>query len=251
VRLSFSRVSAYRRCPYQYRLGWVERVPPPTRPYTRLANALHIALAAYHRPGAGSTPTLEILLGHYWGAWSGYGPLSAYDERQRRTGEEILSRYFAGLGGVWPSTLYVEMPFEVQLGPHTLFGRLDRVDDSPRGLEVVDYKTAETPSAPPDTLQLDVYSLGLETLVGQLPSVVSFYYLRSNEKLSFERGRADAAATRAHLEGLARTLEADWRLEPTPGPVCVPCPYRAYCPAIAENPLPIPSGDTGQLRLDL
>lgn len=251
MRLSFARVSAHRRCPFQYRLAWVERVPPPSRPYTKLANALHLALAAFHRPGSGGPPTLEGLLDLYWKAWSSFGRLTSYDERQHAAGEEILRHYFAGLGGAWPSTRYVETPFEVQLGPHTLFGRLDRVDDAPGGLEVVDYKTAETPERTPDTLQLDVYCLGLETLVGQLPRVVSFYYLRSNEKLSFARTRADADATREYLEGLARAIEADWRFEPTPGPVCASCPYQVYCPAVTEYPRPIPKGDSGQLRLDL
>ena len=251
MRLSFARVNAYRRCPFQYRLAWVERLAPPSRPYTKLANALHLTLAAFHRPGADAPPTLEALLDLYYNAWSGFGRLTAYDERQHAAGEEILHRYFAGLDGAWPRTRYVETPFEVQLGPHTLFGRLDRVDETPGGLEVVDYKTAETPERPPDTLQLDVYCLGLAALAGRLPRVVSFYYLRSNEKLSFERTRADAEATRAYLEGLARAIEADWRLEPTPGPVCASCPFQVYCPAVTENPRPIPSGDSGQLRLDL
>jgi CRISPR/Cas system-associated exonuclease Cas4 (RecB family) len=96
-----------------------------------------------------------------------------------------------------------------------------------------------------------VYCLGLEALVGQLPRVVSFYYLRSNEKLSFARTREDAEATRAHLESLARAIEADWRFEPTPGPVCAHCPFQIYCPAVTEHPLPVPNANSGQLRLDL
>jgi RecB family exonuclease len=251
VRLSFARISSYRRCPFQYRLAWVERVAPPSRPYTKLANALHLTLAAFHRPGAAGEPTLDGLLETYRRAWSGFTPLSVYDWRQHAAGEEVLRGYFGRLGGAWPRTTHVEAPFELQLGPHTLFGRLDRVDDTPRGLEVVDYKTAETPEASPDTLQLDVYCLGLEALVGRLPRVVSFYYLRSNESLSFERTRADADATRDYLGGLARAIEADWRFEPAPGAACAACPYQAYCPAVAEHPRPIPSADSGQLRLDL
>ena len=251
MRLSFARVSSYRRCPYQYRVAWVERIPPTSRPYTKLANALHLALAAFHRPGSGGPPTLEGLLDHYWAAWSGFGRLTSYDEQQHAAGEEILRRYHDGLGGAWPSTRFVETPFEVQLGPHTLFGRLDRVDETADGLEIVDYKTAETPARKPGTLQLDAYCLGLEALVGRLPQAVSYYYLRSNEKLSFQRTHADAEATREYLVGLARAIEADWRLAPTPGAACASCQYQVYCPAVTENPRPIPHGDSGQLSLDL
>jgi RecB family exonuclease len=167
----------------------------------------------------------------------------------------MLRAYVERLGAKMPDTVYVEAPFELQLGPHVVLGRLDRVDETPDGLEVVDYKTAEVPSESdglPDTLQLDVYQLGLQALSGRLARRVSYYYLRSNQKVEFARDEADAGRTRGLLEEIARALEADWRFEPLPGPVCAGCPYTRHCPAVAERPRPLAHRrDGGQLRLDL
>jgi putative RecB family exonuclease len=190
-----------------------------------------------------------LLLEHYRRAWSGY--LSPFDRGQIAEGERILTAYVEKLGPTMPQTLYVEAPFDLQLGPHTVFGRLDRVDDTPDGLEIVDYKTAET-ATDPDTLQLDVYMLGLRVLAGRLAEKVSYYYLRSNEKVEFTRTAADAERTMALLEEMAREVEADWRFDPRPGPACPACQYTAYCPAVTADPRPLPSsGDEGQLQLRL
>jgi hypothetical protein len=49
VRFSFTRLDTYRRCPYQYRLRYQLRLPGQPRPGTRLALALHAALASFYR----------------------------------------------------------------------------------------------------------------------------------------------------------------------------------------------------------
>ena len=255
MRLSFARVSAYRRCPYQYRLAWIEKVPPKSRPYTRLANALHLALAAFHRgkaptsPDAPQEPSLATLLDLYRRAWT--GRLTPFDRKQLAVGESILRVYVQRLGSTMPNTIHVEAPFEIQLGPHVVYGRLDRVDETADGLDIVDYKTADT-KIEPNTLQLDVYQLGLQALSGRLANRVAYYYLRSNERVEFVRGEADARRTRDLLVAAARELESDWQLSPRPGPACVTCPYTAHCPAVNARPEPLPGRRAGdQLRLEL
>ena len=49
MRFSFTRLETYRRCPFQYKLRYQHRLPGQPRPGTRLALALHAALATFYR----------------------------------------------------------------------------------------------------------------------------------------------------------------------------------------------------------
>ena len=49
MRFSFTRLDTYRRCPFQYKLRYQLHVPSQPRPGTRLALALHAALAEFYR----------------------------------------------------------------------------------------------------------------------------------------------------------------------------------------------------------
>jgi hypothetical protein len=49
MRFSFTRLATYRRCPFQYKLRYQHHVLGQPRSGTRLALALHEALAAFYR----------------------------------------------------------------------------------------------------------------------------------------------------------------------------------------------------------
>jgi PD-(D/E)XK nuclease superfamily len=49
MRFSFTRLETYRRCPFQYKLRYQHHLPGQPRPGTRLALALHAALADFYR----------------------------------------------------------------------------------------------------------------------------------------------------------------------------------------------------------
>lgn len=250
MRFSFTRLDTYRRCPFQYKLRYHAHVPGQPRPGTRLAVALHAALAAFYRDSA-AMPYPDDLLGAFDAQWP--AELTERDVRAMEEGRALLVDYFRRQGDQWPKVRFVEEPFRLELGRHTLVGTLDRVDELPDGtLQIVDYKTARTPPRAPDTFQLDVYQIGLAAKAGELAARIVFEYLRHGTQYVVEVDDRNIARTLDRLSAVLAAVEGDDTLAPRAGEHCRQCDYAAYCPARTARPLPIPvAAPEGQLALGL
>jgi len=250
VRFSFTRLETYRRCPFQYKLRYQLRVPGQPRPGTRLAIALHAALASFYQHLA-PMPWPDHLLAAFDAQWP--TELAERDARAMEEGRALLVDYFRRQGDSWPRVRDVEEPFRLELGRYTLVGVLDRVDELPDGtLRIVDYKTARTPPREPDTFQLDVYQLGLAAKTGRLAEQIVFEYLRHGVQRVVEVDDRNLRCTLERVEGVVAGVEGDDTLAPRPGDYCRRCDYIAYCPAQRADPLPLPSdGPLAQLTLGI
>ena len=250
MRFSFTRLDTYRRCPFQYKLRYQHHLPGQPRPGTRLALALHAALAAFYR-NRPCIPYPDDLLSPFDAQWP--ADISERDVRALEEGRGLLVDYFRRQSDAWPTVRFVEEPFRLELGRHTLVGKLDRVDELPDGsLQIVDYKTARTPPRAPDTFQLDVYQLGLVAKTGELASRIVFEYLRHGTQHVVEVDDRNIRPTLDRMGGVLAAVEADDALAPRTGEHCRQCDYAAYCPARTPQSLPIPSvAPEGQLVLGL
>jgi RecB family exonuclease len=250
MRFSFTRLDTYRRCSFQYKLRYQHHVPGQPRPGTRLALALHAALAAfYHDRPAMAYP--DDLLSSFDAQWP--AELSERDVRAMEEGRGLLVDYFRRQDDVWPQVRFVETPFRLELGRHVLVGKLDRVDELPDGtLQIVDYKTARTPPQTPDTFQLDLYQLGLVAKTGELASRIVFEYLRHGTQHVVDVDDRNLQRTLDRMSAVLAAVEGDDTLAPRTGEHCRQCDYAAYCPARTAQPLPIPiAAPEGQLALGL
>ena len=120
------------------------------------------------------------------------------------------------------------------MGPFVLQGRIDRVDKTPAGFEIIDYKLAHRHIVPPDPLQLDVYQLGFHSLSGESAKELSFYYLRTGQK---ETVTADTpAAAQARIRAACRDISREQEFAPKEGSWCTSCDYREFCPIQSRTP---------------
>ena len=119
-------------------------------------------------------------------------------------------------------------------------GRFDRVDETPEGYEIIDYKLLHSSPLPPDPLQLDVYQLGFHAKTGKVAKKLSFYYLRLGEKESVETDDLSAAQARARAS--CRDISREQKFLPHEGVWCASCDFQEFCPAKARNPRPVPAG---------
>jgi putative RecB family exonuclease len=250
MRFSFTRLDTDRRCPFQYKLRYQHHVPGQPRPGTRLALALHAALAAFYRDRP-CRPYPDDLLSAFDAQWP--AELTDWDVRAMEEGRALLVDYFRRQADTWPKVRLVEEPFRLELGRHTLTGTLNRVDELPDGrLQIVDYKTARTPPHAPDRFQLDVYQLGLVAKTGELASRIVFEYLRHGTQHVVAVDDRNLRRTLDRMSAVLATVEGDDTLAPRTGEHCRQCDYAAYCPARTAQPLPLPiSAPEGQLVLGL
>ena len=269
--LSYSSYRTYLECPLRWKYLYVERRPETPRGYFTFGRVVHAVLEELVRPlvvpgvrrrdGGESQTTLrewsdpgevsatsggpgpmsaEQLLALYDRSWLSEGYVSKDEEvRYRALGRELLLRYRDRLELEPPSPVAVEEHLETRWDGLPVHGYVDRIDRTPDGgLEVVDYKTSRELSAEDaaSSDQLTLYQVLVERNYRAPVERLTLLHLRSLTPL-----RAPPRGPRA-LEPLHQRMGEvvdgirEEAFEPTPGPHCARCDFRAICPEFRPMP---------------
>ena len=140
--LSASDIETYRTCPLKYKFARVFRIPQEPTLNQRFGILVHQVLERFHA-GATLAQGLPELLGLLEAGWRRGGFGDSEEERQLRAkATQALMRYHERFQERGRRAGLVRALVPVQLGPHVLRGRVDRVDRLPDGAyELIDYKT--------------------------------------------------------------------------------------------------------------
>ncbi len=239
--LSFSQIEEYIDCPERFRLRHVLNVPTPAHHALSYGRALHEAVAFFHSAvGSGRPPSEEELIAAYRRAWSADGYLSRRHEEARfEAGRQALVAFRDAQLEQQPNVVAVERPFDFVHDGVRIRGRLDRVDETPAGPVIIDYKSsdvadqAKADARARDSLQLQVYAIAHQNRTGKPPSEVALHFLGTGVvgRATPDAARLERASDKisSALDGMARGA-----FEPRPNPVaCGYCPYRQVCTASA------------------
>ena len=164
---------------------------------------------------------------------SGFG--DSDDEQQfRERAVDALERYWRARPRVRRRAGLVRALVRVQLGPHLLRGRVDRVDRHPDGrYELIDYKTgkAKTEEELREDVQLSLYQMGARESWRLETSAQSYFYVLTGEKVPVEHSEEELERVRDTVAEIAGGILKQ-EFEPTPSPeICRFCDYRIICPA--------------------
>ena len=186
LRLSASRLTAYRECPLRYKFAHHLSLEEVSSDAMTLGTLIHDVLEAYHDPSTALPPTretLESLLERLFDPAAFSRPAVARQVRAKAS--ELLDGYFlkyAQTAGV----IAVERSFRFSLGPHLVSGRIDRIDRRDNGmLELLDYKTGNAMSRAEaeSDIQLALYDLAFQhvpelSALGR-PEKATYLYLKA------------------------------------------------------------------------
>ncbi len=251
---SYTQLSSFRTCPLQYKFAFIIKIPVPGKGALTFGKTMHATLQVFMeqwkekgRPvsagfaGSGDTsyttsdelPTLENLLKIYAEKWSDewYGTPHARDEYRDR-GVALLTRWYEGFAKKPPKVFGVEKDFILKIGPYSLKGRIDRIDEDASGVTIVDYKTGtpkkEDALALPDKEQLILYQIASEEIFKKSVVALQYQYLEDGSSIEFlatpqEKERVE---TRVR-ETIQELVESDFA--PTPGFMCRYCDFKDIC----------------------
>lgn len=239
LQLSFRQVDDWLTCPLKYRYVHVLRVPIRLHPTVILGNAVHQAIQAYHLAKVqGRTLPLADLHTVFRRAWRSEGFLSAaHEEELLRHGASALDAFYAFEEASGARPAFVEKFFAFTEGGAKVIGYWDRVDRSPDGAVIIDYKTADVEAEAADrrageSLQLAIYALGYERMSGEPPRELQLRFLTPEVVV----GRA-APTERALERALNAIRDAetgirgrDFTAKPS-FKACSYCAYRTICPS--------------------
>lgn len=268
MRLSYSQLSVYRRCPKQYEFTTVKKIPRRISSGESFGSSIHHTLRRwgelemlremnvpvknqlklFHEQEGTNThnPPLELttLLTMFRSCFiaQGYEHRAAMEEALLR-GETLLRAFFQWWKNKKRMVVSVESGFKLEIPrkheesgvPIVLTGRIDRIERIASGLHIIDYKTGErqTQERVDNDLQLSIYALAAAKEFGEPVSVLSLLFL--NEDGIVERttrrtpSQLNDAMTTIRL--LSEGIDTkDFQATPTKEK-CRGCPYREICPA--------------------
>ncbi len=227
MKLTFSKLDTYSKCPLRYRLRYLQKLPDAPRGGRNLSLILHKTLESFlYR--ARHDSSLETLLQTYENRCA--PPQTTAQQRRFEEGLRALESFHISEGHRLATAVALEQRFAVQEEGLEVTGRLDCALETEAGLELIDFKfTSEVPQDP-DPLQLQLYSWGLKEVSGSTADTLTYYYLRQEQRVSFSGGDLAIQEGKNQALRVASQLQDDQSFWPQVGSWCNTCSYQQYCP---------------------
>lgn len=243
LRLSFTRVDTFERCPRRFRYQYVDGLPQAPAPQLSFGTSIHTTLEWLYDRKHPVLPTLEDTLRALYDAWESEG----YAERDRdeqlaayEHARAIITRFHARVAAQgFRSPAATEAWFELPVGDDiVIVGAIDRIDvDDDGALHVIDYKTnrqARPVAQVRGSLQLAIYALATRELLGRLPATVGLDFVVPGTVVRVPTEDLPLDTVVPRLEAVAARIIAG-EDTPTPHRLCDWCDFRAVCPAWAPR----------------
>jgi DNA helicase-2/ATP-dependent DNA helicase PcrA len=241
--VSHNQVDDYETCPLKYQYIHIKRIPLRQHHSVVYGSAIHKAVEFYlRRRAVGNFTSLEDFLKAFDDAWRNEGFLTReHEEQRKRAGIEALTRFYHEEEASGQKPTKVEGEFGFALGPTRVRGRFDRVDDTPEGRVVIDYKSSDVTDQKKadqrakDSLQLKMYALAQKEMTGTLPARVELRFLESGLTGRHTPTEEDLEEAIEAIEAAAAGIRAR-RFDATPGyQTCRYCAYNQICPSTATR----------------
>ncbi len=246
--LSPSRASDYKTCPQLFKFRAIDKIEAPPTIYQARGTTAHVALQRlFDLPPHERSP--EQLFDLFRSAWIELRDVEFPELFEDRDTErawgleslEVLANYF----GIEDPASFEPMDRELDmledLEGITIRGILDRIDETPDGLVITDYKTGKAPPeryALPAFFALKIYALLVRHRTGSTPTTLRLMYLAGPTVY-------EIPVTDAQLDAMERQLRALWsaidraieneHFPPRPSRLCDWCSYQDICPAFADS----------------
>jgi len=259
---SYSQLAAFSKCPLQYKFNFILKVPVKGKSVFSFGKTMHNTLYDFLKlanqadsaqqeslfssgakkppktasgcPTSVSFKELEELYEKNWiDEW--YESKKNKEEYYKK-GKEIIKDFYKKFCDNPPNILRVngnlalELPFNLKIGDHTIYGVIDRIDDSKDGLTIVDYKTGMSK----DKLDADakeqllIYQIAAEEVLHLKPQKLAYFYLDDGKVASFLGSDMDIQNQKEKILGEIEKIKNS-EFDPTPGWQCQYCDFKDIC----------------------
>ncbi|MBU4332151.1 UvrD-helicase domain-containing protein [Patescibacteria group bacterium] len=252
---SYSQLAAFKKCPRQYKFNFILHIPVYGKAPLSFGRTMHTTLQKFfaqnmNQSGQNSLfgdtppiaqndtklPPLSDLLKLYEKAWiDDWYESKTQKQEYKEKGKKILKDFYTKIEKNPPVVDGLETNFNLRIGDYTVRGRIDRLDKTGDGVELIDYKTGSPKEKliNEDKEQLLIYQIACEEVLGKKPLQLTYWYLEGNQPVSFlgadkekEKLKKDILT---QIEGIRKS---DFKA--APGWQCKFCDFREICEERAE-----------------
>lgn len=254
---SYSQLAAFSKCPLQYKFAFILKVPTRGKAVFSFGKTMHNTMHEFLKNNY--TEGQENLFGEKIYEKNIFGQLEKiyeknwidewYESKKQKEeyyklGKKIIKEFYENFSKNKPSILKIngipalELPFNLKVGEHTLFGVIDRIDEvegspstgSGRQCSIVDYKTGQSK----DKLDFDakeqllIYQIAAQEVLHLKIKELAYYYLEDGKIASFLGSDKEIADQKSKiLEEIEKIKNSEFG--PTPGWQCQYCDFKDIC----------------------
>ncbi len=239
--ITYSNLQMFDICPLHYKAKAILNIPTPISPVQSFGISLHNALYDYYKQvSEGKTPDLiefKQMLKNEWMS-DGYENKNHENERYNQA-IKIIENFYKKESNLPVKPLGIEMPFSFVLKNGVkVFGKIDRVDKTAGGIEIIDYKTGEdNPKADKaHKLQLEIYALAAtkinDRIFNRKPEdiTLSLYFLENGTKKTMTFKKEDLDKVEDDLIEKIKEIENS-EFKCSGNVLCLNCEYKLLCRA--------------------
>ncbi|MBL7092056.1 MAG: PD-(D/E)XK nuclease family protein, partial [Candidatus Omnitrophica bacterium] len=231
-------IDDYLTCPLKYKYVHILRIPIMRHHSVVYGNAVHKAISNFYQAKSNKRNfDSGDLINSFQSAWVNEGFLSRAHEEQRLGQGKITLKRFYEREKDKTAPAYVEQEFSFVLGNDKVLGRWDRIDRTPEGTVIIDFKTSDivkkqkqADKRVKESLQLSIYALAYNIIKGELPARVEFHFVDTGLVGCGRRTAGDLEKSRELIREVSVGIRAR---EFPPRPKYSACKYCAYgevCP---------------------
>jgi DNA helicase-2/ATP-dependent DNA helicase PcrA len=255
---SFSKLTAFLNCPYQYRFNYILQVPTRNKHYFSFGKTMHSTLQkifqlvqARCELGQGNLFDkqektkkeklcdiefkYEEIKNLYEESWIDEWYQSAGQKKEyKKKGEDIIREFLKIHNNNWPKVMHMEKGFKNKINfndeYYTIGGAIDRIDEINGKIKIVDYKTG-TPKEKlsfDDKFQLLIYQQAIQDVFRQEIHSLSFYYLENNSEIEFLGTEKELSKSREKIINTISDIHKN-EFPPKPSQLCKFCDFFDIC----------------------
>jgi DNA helicase-2/ATP-dependent DNA helicase PcrA len=237
--ITYSNLQMFDICPLHYKAKVILGLPTPPAAVQSFGISIHNTLYNFYKDvqkgNILSLQELGDLLKREWQS-DGYNS-KAYEKERFTQGQRLLEEFYSKECQPPIVPLALEMPFNFTLKNGVkIFGKIDRIDKTDNGIEIIDYKTGEdNPKAEKShRLQLAIYALAAtrvkDPILDKKPEEITLtlHFLEGNTKktMTFKKEDLDEFENNL-LEDIKEIEESNFQC--SKNVLCVNCEYRLLC----------------------
>jgi len=243
MRISYSALDTYERCPLQYKFRYLDKIKVPEKPELFFGSLIH-EVVQYALKKDPIMPPREELLEYLKTNWRDEvfeNPAQA--KQYFDWGKQMLDKFHAGHKPGLRNIVSTEKRFQIPVGDHILSGMIDRVDKLPIGAyEVIDYKTSKQMPSQDDVnrdKQLCIYHYAVESLWPEAKDIrLTLYYLKFDSQMTTKRRPDEIEQIKDEIIKTAEKIEKETEFKPKRNPLCDWCDFQHLCPLQKQKVAP-------------